>query len=338
MHVLCVNYEYPGVTANCGGGGEVTRLLADGLEDRGHTVTVVTDEADGHYATFPARSYRRLRNAIATEQPDVVHGHFSLPTSLFLPQLAGDTPFVVSVMGAEVYDPTRFSGLRPVMDRLNDYIFNAADAVVALSSDMADRISRKHGHHPRIIPYGLADGTPWHSRDATDQVRVLTVCRHVERKNLDVALHAVDAFRETTDVDVQYRLAGTGPLTDSLKAEWGESDWIEFRGFVDDLDAEYDWGGVFLLPSAHEAFGIVYLEALQAGLPVVASDCGGQTDFISGDVGKTVQPTVPAVTRALRAVHADYPAYQAATEDYVTEQWSAERTIDDYEELYEAVV
>lgn len=341
MQITLVNYEYPGVTENCGGGGAVTKSLACGLGDRGDNVSIVTDPSDGHYATFPFRSYRRLDRHLGSDGADVLHGHFSLPTSLFLPRLAKkhDVPLIVSVMGGDVYDPSRFSAIRPVMDAANEFIFDEADAVTVLSSDMAERIESKHGHRPQIIPFGLdpADSMSWRERSDPDPLRILTVCRHVPRKNLDIALRAVHALRQCVDVDVEYRLVGTGPLTDELRSEWEDVEDVVFRGFVDDLEAEYDWGDIFVLPSAHESFGIVYLEALAAGLPVVASDCGGQTDFLTDAVSRTVEPTVPNVTHALREIFDDYESFQAATEDYVADNWSVEDTIRGFKDLYRTV-
>ena len=65
MRILLINYEYPH-QPDCGGGGRVTELLANGLRDRGHAVRIVTDDAHreatvrgpdgGHWATFPWRS------------------------------------------------------------------------------------------------------------------------------------------------------------------------------------------------------------------------------------------------------------------------------------------
>jgi len=98
MHILMVNYEWPGRTENCGGGGRIGNRLAEGLRDRGHEVTVVADAADGHYATFPVRRHPAIRREVASADPDVIHGQFVLPSSLLLHRF--DRPTVVSCMGS----------------------------------------------------------------------------------------------------------------------------------------------------------------------------------------------------------------------------------------------
>jgi glycosyltransferase involved in cell wall biosynthesis len=333
---MLVNYEYPGVTENCGGGGRVTQLLRRGLRSREHDPVLVTDASDGHWATFPVRSVPRARAAIQRDDPDVIHGHFSIPSSPALPFADGDRPLVVSVMGADVFDPTRFDALRPITDKVNDWLFARADAVVAPSTDMAERVTEKHAIEPELIPYGIdPDAWDWHARSLHDPVRVLTVARLVERKNIDVAVRALNHVAAGGQ-PVEYRVIGTGPTKDDLQAIDTDAD-VEFRGYVPELKSEYDWADLFLLPSAHEAFGMVFLEALASGLPVVTSDTGGQTDIVSDAVGETVPSRPGEVGAAVASVIDNYETRQAATEGYVAEHFHVDTMVDQYLDLYRSV-
>lgn len=346
MRVLLVNYEYPELTENCGGGGRVTELLRDGLEDRGHQVRVITDGGDasfdpglhgpdpGHYASFPFRARGHI--SAQDEWADVIHGHFSLPSSLSIPAFTS-SPFVCSVFGADVYDPTRYKPIRPLADLANRYILGRADAVLTPSSDMEERVRRKYGLEPQTVHLGI-DPTNWEwtPRDRDDTLRILSVGRLVERKNLFRACNAVRDLAEN-GYDVEYRIVGTGPLEDEL-SYFDDYDWFERRGYVDDLQAEHDWADVFFLPSHHESFGLVFLEALSSGLPVVASTCGGQTDIVSEDVGALGDPDDPwAMIDALQAVDDDYGELQSNTEGYVDEHFSAAKMVEEYAAVYEAV-
>lgn len=336
MNVLHVNYEFPGVTANCGGGGRVTELLDECLEERGIGSRVITDWDDGHYTTFPARSYSRVRGAIASGWPDVVHGHFSLPSSLALPRLCErhDVPLVVSVMGADVYDPTRFALVRPFADRLNRHILGRADAVVAPSTDMQRRVRESFGLSTERIPYGV-DTSRWRDTardlDAETTPRILTVARLVERKNLDVAVDAVDALRSMLDTDVSYRLVGTGPLEDRFESD----PRVASLGYVADIRRQYEWADVFFLPSKHEAFGMVFCEALANGLPVVTSTTGGQTDIVTDDVGARALSDDPdALARRLEFVLEYYDDLQPYTRPHAVDYYDRDRMVDDYTDLY----
>lgn len=337
MRALHVNYEFPGVTSNCGGGGRVTALLDEHLPAFDIESRVVTDESDGHWSTFPARAHRKVHRAMQEFDPDVLHGHFSLPSSVGLPLIADrhDLPLVVSVMGADVFDPSRFYSLRWATDRVNGRIFEQADAVVAPSHDMAGRVQSKHDIEPRVIPYGIRpDRWTWRSRDWPEEPTVLTVARQVQRKRLQRGIHAIEELRHRGFPDAEYRLVGEGPKHDLLSGIAADCPWLEAPGYVEDLQAEFDAADLFLLPSDHEAFGIVVCEALAAGLPVVTTDTGGQAEIVADDVGHATAPDPAELGASLAYVCNHYEAFQAATEGYVERWYDTDRMARDYTDLY----
>lgn len=333
MKVALVNYEYPEATTNCGGGGRVTKLLYNELKDTGHSATVFTDNTDGHYATFPIRQYSSLKHKLRQWKPDVVHGHFSLPSSLPLPRIVDEeTPLVVSCMGADVYDPTRFSWMRPVANVLNWYVFSHADAVTTPSRDLDQRLSATN---TTIIPHGIqTDNWQWRRRriPSDNPIKIATVARLVERKNLMAAVDAV-AELHNRGIDVQHTIIGTGPLQNQL--ETLDYDWLSVPGYVPDLESALADQHLFFLPSHHEAFGIVFLEALAAGLPVVTSATGGQADIVTPSVGYTYRAeSSSAYADVLERAISQYDALQAETEGYVERNYSAERMTQRYCNLY----
>lgn len=335
MDILTVNYEWPAVTDNCGGGGRIGKVLTDGLRARGHNVTVVTDDADGHYATFPVRCYRKIRHEITSLDPDVIHGQFSIPTSIPLARLASkfDVPYVVTPMGADVYDPTRYELIRPATRHVNRRIFDRSAAVTPPSTDLAERMV-SGDYDSDVIHYGIdPNDWEWRERQRNGPLNILTVCRLVERKNLDVAADTVQRYRRQHGA-AKWRVVGKGPLADEVS----NNDVADWRGYVDDLQAEFDWADVFFLPSKHEAFGIVFLEALAAGLPVVTSDCGGQTDIIAhGAVGLYTTPEPKALAAALQSIDSEYSWFQSNTRNYVRDNFNQESMVDAYERTFEAV-
>lgn len=355
MKIGLVNYEYSGLTENCGGGGQVTRWLKEGLELRGHSVRVVTDNGwdpsdgairgprpAGHYVTFPFRAYKHTKNIV--EWADVVNGHFSVPSSLFLPLLCRrhDTPLTISVMGADVHDPVRFGWLRPCISRINRRLFEASERVIAPSMALAQYMT-PGDYDCRVIPYGInpsewggprADGGT-----ATGRWRILTVCRLVERKNLHVAIDAVARLRDRLYTPVEYTIVGTGPLYDELDDKYGDEPWLSLPGYVDDLQAEYDSHDVFFLPTEFEAFGIVFLEALASGLPVVTSNTGAQSEIIDPSVGwaQGDPDDTDTFVDGLETVLGDYRSYQRATGGYLSENYHVDRMVADYEAEFEAL-
>lgn len=321
MRILLANYEYPTVTDNCGGGGEVTRHLRKGLRNRGHDVEVFVDAPDGHHTTFPVRQYGALRDAIDSYQPDVVNAHFSVPTGLTAARPAAklDVPLVTSVMGADVFDPTRYRTIRPLLSAANWYVFHRSNAVVAPSSDMARRLPMTNAPQS-TIGYGI-DPRQWTHREKTlsDPPQILTLCRLVERKNLEMAIEAVARYRDRFG-PAELTIAGTGPMAEDLRRRRDEQGyhWLSLPGYVDNLQATFDAHDLFFLPSHHEAFGMVFLEALACGLPIVTSPTGGQTDIVTSDIGCYPEPTdqqPQTYATLLHEITDNYREYQSSTAD-----------------------
>lgn len=103
---------------------------------------------------------------------------------------------------------------------------------------------------------------------------VLCVCRFYPRKRLPVLLRAAAMVRESIP-GLRVRIAGGGPEAARLRHLWRElrlEGTVEWLGDVsqDRLAAEYNRADLFCLPSVQEGFGIVFLEAMASGKPILA--------------------------------------------------------------------
>lgn len=118
-----------------------------------------------------------------------------------------------------------------------------------------------------------------------DDFNVLSVTRlsHSERlKGIDTVIKAM-ALLKNEIPNIKYCVIGKGEDVERLKKlvdDLSVSEYVEFLGFVDDIDVYYQHCDLFTLPSKKEGFGIVYLEAMQYKKPVIAVNYGGSTDVI----------------------------------------------------------
>lgn len=134
---------------------------------------------------------------------------------------------------------------------------------------------------PAHLPPDIADLA------APEVPLIMTMSRHVARKGLDVLLHALALLR---DRGLQFRacLPSTGRLLDAhrqLARDLGLAQWVRFPGLVDDPRAYIRAGDIFVLPSLEEGCGsVAVLEALQAAVPVVASDVDGMNEDLTDGV------------------------------------------------------
>jgi len=166
--------------------------------------------------------------------------------------------------------------------------------------------------YPGLDPcYGQASGEDLPACPIDGPIRLLSLCRHTERKGLDQSLRAFSRLKDAYP-DVVYWIAGTGDQTADLKAlcqTLGLQDRVHFWGPVDDARkfALYRGCHLYLMPNRRladgdvEGFGICFLEANAYGLPVIGGLEGGSAEAIAdGATGWLVDgANLDAVTRAL---------------------------------------
>jgi len=230
---------------------------------------------------------------------DIVNTHFAVPSGPVGQALAAfyRVPNVLSVHGGDLYDPSkslsphRHALLRFAVRRL----LLAADAVVAQSRNTAGHVEQIYGvsRAVKLIPLGI-DRPPRVAGVAREEFGLpgdafvmVTVGRLVSRKS---TVQLVKALAASKCADAHLLIVGDGPDAPNIRraaAELGLSDRVHLLGQLSD-EKKYRAlaaADVFASTSQHEGFGLVFLEAMAFGLPVLCYDHGGQTDFLTG--GKT---------------------------------------------------
>jgi glycosyltransferase involved in cell wall biosynthesis len=202
---------------------------------------------------------------------------------------------VASIKGV-IADEMRFeSGLTKMTMRLQaaceaEHV-RRAGLVITTSTYAAGQIRQLYGisQPPRIVPE-LIDLAAWDefaqnsAPPPVDKFIVLTVCRFYPRKRLPVLLAAVDRLRSRIR-GLEVRILGGGPEEHRLRAicrERNLDDVVVWRRDVSgaELAREYNQCHLFCLPSAQEGFGIVFLEAMANGKPIVAARAGATPEVV----------------------------------------------------------
>jgi glycosyltransferase involved in cell wall biosynthesis len=248
-----------------------------------------------------------LLRLLATDRGfDVIWcGHVHLvPLALLARQLTG-APIVVHIHGIEIWEPTG----RWLVDALVSQI----DHFISISGVTKERFVRWSGVAPErgtVVPNtvnfrGLSPGPkPSYLLDRYrlhDRFVLLTLGRMVgksRRKGFDRVLEVLpDVVGQCSDVT--YLAVGKGPDRPRLeqKAErLGVRDRVVFAGYVPEEEKadHFRLADRFVLPSEGEGFGLVLLEALACGTPVVASKIdGGREAVADGEFGRLVNPRKP---------------------------------------------
>lgn len=232
---------------------------------------------------------------------DIIHAHWPFPHALIALGASKlfHIPLVLNFHGAELLLIRKKKWIRPVMK----FIIGQASAIFVNSHFTASKISAIRPVKTEWSPYGspLASGEipPPHPR--IGRYRILFVGRHIERKGIEFLIRAA-ALLDPEKFEV--RIVGKGNLTESLKSLAAEiaPQNVTFTGPLspEELRKEYLESNCFTLPAIvdsrgdTEGLGVVLIEAMQYGLPVVASHVGGIPDaVVDGESGILVPEKSP---------------------------------------------
>jgi len=237
------------------------------------------------------------------ERFDIINTHFVLPTGPVGDKLASafNIPNILSVHGGDLYDPSKASSphrhgfLRAWIRKL----LHKADHVVGQSSNTVDNVHQYYDENLPVskIPLGIqrppeTQGCRESLGIPNEDIVLVTVGRLVARKAVD---QLITMLKQLNNSKVHLIVIGSGPQQENLMSqakELGVDKNIHFAGFVTDEEkfSLMKSADMFTSTSQHEGFGLVYLEAMALGLPVICYDFGGQTDFLTQDKTGAVVP------------------------------------------------
>lgn len=249
----------------------------------------------------------RAARRVGRDGVDVVHVHWPMPHALFgaaMRKAAGPgAAMVCSFYSVEVnWIDRRLTWLRPFLA----WTIRSADAVTAISRSTAAAVTRVTDREVTIIPYAAAlpavaaEGGRLPLADRSAPIRLLFVGRLVERKGVEVLVQALARLRSQRTAELV--IIGTGNREGHIRRAAslaGVSEHVHMRGSVsaEDLAAAYAECDLFVLPAVVDArgdtegLGVVLLEAMAAGRPVIASRAGGIVDIVTdGVTGWLVDP------------------------------------------------
>ncbi|MEY3656216.1 MAG: phosphatidylinositol alpha-mannosyltransferase [Actinomycetota bacterium] len=243
----------------------------------------------------------RTIRALNDEAFDVLHVHEPLvPGPTLTSVLVKLAPIVATFHSAGE------SGAYKTFQRLGRPIARRIDVRVAVSKDAVELAQRYIGGEYEVLFNGIEldvyNGPVVEQRD-----NAIFFCgRHEPRKGLGVLLDALALMPG----DVRLWVASDGPETEQLKARYGNDSRIEWLGRITDGEKvdRLRRAAVFCAPSLRgESFGIVLLEAMAAGTPVVSTDIDGYRNVATdGENALLVEPgNAQALASALARVIAD---------------------------------
>jgi glycosyltransferase involved in cell wall biosynthesis len=281
------------------------------LHDRGRAAGVdVVSIQKGAIIDVPA--IRILRRLLASGAVDVVHAHNGRTAlqATIAALLAGSGRVVMTQHFLEPSHTTR-GGLKGLASKLgHQWINRRIDRFIAISGAVRDRmVARSDGTAQKttVVHNGIADPgeaerqvTPANVRrqlSISDSTKLIVCASRLEREKDVAGLVAAMQLVHATCPSAVCVVAGEGSERPNLErqiAERGLTGAVQLVGFRSDVLALMRAADLFVLPSAIEGFGLVVVEAMALGRPVIAMNAGAPTEIIEHGVnGLLVTPGNP---------------------------------------------
>ena len=315
-----------------GGVGVHIHTLSKELIKQGHEVYVITyphkdlKDIDGIHVIgtkginvpgirglmFKKNAKKALEKLVGEEDIDIIHGHYLYPAGAAAVEVGKKHKIktYVTAHGSDMFETYKS---QPFMRKPIEKVLNDADVVFAVSNALKHEIiatevpgivskTRMSFNAVDIDKYNdEPDDSFKMEMGLEDKPIVMFVGNLIKRKNVKSLIEA----KKLSKCDYYLVIVGDGPLFKNLKGKVDDeniSDVI-FTGARDDVERIIPSCDVLILPSFSESFGLVLIEALACGKPVIGSNVGGITEIITEDVGLFINPNdVSSIARAVDKV------------------------------------
>ena len=323
------------------------------------SITSFGDLSGEQMAQYTRAFTSAIEEEIGANRPDVIHGQHVW----ILPALAAGRgiPLVLTAHGTDLMGYDKW----PEMRHFAETAMDACSAVISISKDncalleekfpqhAAKIVMMRNGYDPGVfypedvkrdevlVKYGIEPGA-WRDR------KIVSFAGKLARfKGVDVLLDAV-AIIEQKHHDILFLIVGDGDERDALHAQAKELglQTVRFLGNVDQqaLRRLYNIADVSLVPSRREPFGLVAIEAMACGRPVIATNQGGLPDFVNDSVGVLCEPEdAQDLARTILATlereeHTDMPAWRKDIAHYARTHYAQDMIIKELENLYQKAI
>lgn len=268
-------------------------------------------EGTGGFLALPKRlvatlgAVMSLRGLIRRERIDIVHVHETAPLVIAWLSTRGlSIPVIQTYHGAA---SERLAQLAGHARRMADLVISPSRTSLAIlvSAGVPAQKARQLGLP--VKPFPAPDPQRVAKLRAAllgegGKVLVLSLARYSEQKGLDAMIRVAKAAARRSP-GLRIAVGGRGPLEADLRRmarDEGVEDVIRFIGLVEDAALYLAAADIFLLTSRWEELPISIVEALRAGVPVIATDCGGVRELVDDEIGRLCAvDDEPALTDAL---------------------------------------
>lgn len=359
-----------------GGSGVVATELGKNLAKRGHSIHFITYDVPfrldlseqnimvhrvktPHYAAFMYPPHdltlANLMAKVVTEyRLDVIHVHYAIPYSicaLLAKQITNHSfSLVTTLHGTDV----TILGEAPSLKKMIEFGINHSDAVTAVSDSLVQQTKEKFEVEVPIRRiYNFVNVAEYHDQDsskehlqyaAPNEKILLHVSNFRPVKRVKDVVRVFDRIQQR--IPAKLLLVGEGPELVKVKeyvAGLGLTSKVWILGKQDNVTSLYSLADLLIIPSEKESFGLVAIEAMASGVPVIGSNAGGlpevikhgETGYLSaiGDVSDMAENALRLLTDP--ALHRQFSLKGIQR---VNQHFSSNKIVSQYEALYRSLL
>lgn len=360
-----------------GGSGVIATELGKMLAEKGHEVHFITSSTPfrlnktyaniyshqvevNTYSVFQYAPYdialaTKIAEVIKNEKLDLLHVHYAIPhavCAILGRDMAGSNIGIVTTLHGT--DITVLGSDASLKESIR-YGIEKSDIVTAVSNSLRDQTYELIKPDKKIeTVYNFVDEREYHPQDSTKLKAELGIAAdekvmiHVSNfRNVKRVQDVVETFSlARQQLDCKLMLVGDGPEMSRIiqqVRDLGLEDDVLFLGKRDSTAEFYNISDIKLLLSEKEAFGLVLLEAMACGVPVIGSNVGGMPEIIEpgingylvelGDTQKAAQYVVEMLSDETKLQKLRQGALKT-----VSERFHSSKILEQYEGLYEQLL
>ena len=246
-------------------------------------------------------------------KPDVVHAHFySIAAIARIIKKKYSIPYFITEHSSKLNKP--LSEISDLDQRLAIQAYKDSDQLICVSETLRANILQNFHHDSIVIP-NMVDNSVFQCREApldNSPFVYVSVGNLIPIKAFDALIKAFAQVKENAKLFI----IGDGPEKErliNLIQELQLEEQVQLLGQLErtEINKIYQKSHVFVLASQSETFGVSYIEAMYAGLPVIATRCGGPESFVDKSNGLLVHLNdVAELAEAMKVIRNNYSSYE----------------------------
>lgn len=283
--------------------------------------------------------FRAMLKSFGT--PDIIHAHFySIAAIATIIKRRYNIPLIITEHSSKLNKPAE--KISNIDKRLAIKAYQNCNQLICVSEALRVNILRNFRHDSVVIP-DMVDNSVFQCPESTPRTPpfvFVSVGNLIPIKAFNILIEAFAQVKENTKLFI----IGDGPEKKRLQNQIHElqlNGQVELLGQLErtEINKIYQNSHIFVLPSQSETFGVSYIEAMYAGLPVIATRCGGPESFVDESNGILV-PTndIDSLAIAMDKMHQCYSYYNSKQiSESCIERFSPEIIADKIIELFSTI-